>query len=62
MCGGKNGTNGCHLAVLSKDIAFASDFMATSHPRSASGIAYASKKLSNLKMEGNSASYPVNIW
>ena len=29
MCGGKNGISGCRLFVFSKDIAFASHFMAT---------------------------------
>ena len=28
ICGGKNGTNGCHLTVISVDIAFARHFMA----------------------------------
>ena len=48
----ENGTNGWHVAVFSVDVAFAHHF------RSASGIGYASKKLS--KMAGNSASYPLN--
>ena len=35
ICGGENGTNGCHFAVFSKDIGFARHFVATrllSHP------------------------------
>ena len=53
---GENGTNGSHLAVFCTDIAF----VVAPHPpltlppyRSASGIGYASKKLS--KMARNSA-------
>ena len=48
------------------NIAFARHFVATHLPptlppyRIASGIAYASKKLS--KMAGNIASYPLNGW
>ena len=50
ICGDENDTNGCHLAVFSKDIAFAYHFMATHLSptlppcRSASGTDYASKK------------------
>ena len=60
---GKNGTNGCHLAVLNLDVAFACHFVATHPPppySNASGIGYASKKLS--KMVDNSACYPLNSW
>ena len=32
ISGGKNGTNGCHLAGFSKDIAFAHHFVATHLP------------------------------
>ena len=48
---GENGTNGCHLAVFSLDVAFACHFMATHLPptfplyRSTTGIGYGSKKL-----------------
>ena len=65
VCGGENGTNGCHLAVFSVNVAFACHFMATHSPptlppcKSASGIVYASKK---SKMVGNLASYPLNCW
>ena len=49
MCIGENGTNECHLAGFSEEIAFASHFVATHPPatlprdRSATGIGYASK-------------------
>ena len=63
-CGSENGTNESHLlAVLIKDVAFARHYVAPSSPptlplyRSASGIGYASKYLSN--MAGNLASYPL---
>ena len=62
-CGGENGTNGSHFPVFSKDIAFAPHSVAPRPPpiilpyRSASGIGYASTKLS--KMVGSPASYPV---
>ena len=61
-CGGENGTNGCHLAILSEDIAFAHHFVAPhlppSHPIGALVVlAMPVKKLS--KMVGNSANYPV---
>ena len=52
---------GCYLAGFSEDIAFARHFVATRSPppslpvRSATGIGYASKKLT--KMVGNLASY-----
>ena len=56
LCGiwRKNGTNSGHLTVFSLDIAFACHFIATHLPstlspyRSASGIGYASKKLSKM--------------
>ena len=60
VCGVENGTNGYHLAGFSEDVAFAYHFVATHLPptlplyRSATGIGYASKKLS--KMVGNLAS------
>ena len=57
-CGDENGINGSHLAVSSEDVAFTCHFVVPRPPyRSASGIGYASKKLS--KMAGNTASYPV---
>ena len=31
ICGGENGTDGCHLAGFSEDVAFACHFVAT-HP------------------------------
>ena len=31
ICGGENGTNGCHLVIFSEDVGFASYFVAT-HP------------------------------
>ena len=34
VCGGENGTNGCHLAGFSKDVAFVCHFMATHPPPS----------------------------
>ena len=55
ICGGENGTNKCHLAGFSEDIAFAHDFVAIRSPptlppaptlqpyRSDTGIGYASK-------------------
>ena len=61
ICGGENGTNGCHLAVSNEDVAFAHLFSSALQPcRSASGIGYTGKKLS--KMVGNSASYLLNSW
>ena len=66
ICGGENDTNGCHLAGFSEDVAFTHHFVATHLPptlppcRSATGIGYASKKLS--KMAGNSVSYSPNSW
>ena len=52
---GENGTNGCHLAVFSKGIAFVCHFVAP-HPlptlppyRSASGIGYTSKNYLNCR-------------
>ena len=57
---GKNGINGSHLAVFNEDKAFACHFVTPRllpPYRSASGIGYASKKLS--KMMNISASYPV---
>ena len=65
ICGGKNGTSGCHFAGFS-DIAFVHHFVATRLPptlppyRSATGIGYASKKLS--KMVRNLASYLPTSW
>ena len=61
ICGGENSPNGCHLADFSEDIAFVRHFVTTCPPptippyKSATGIGYASKKLS--KMVGNLASY-----
>ena len=49
ICVGDYGTNGCHLAVFSEDVAFAHHFMATHPPStlppycSASDIDYAGK-------------------
>ena len=49
ICGGENGTNGCHLTVYSEDIAFAHHFVVNhQHPilqpcRSVCGICYSSK-------------------
>ena len=44
ICGGENGTNGCHLAGFSEDVAYAHHFVATCpHCRSASGIGYTNK-------------------
>ena len=50
ICGGKNGTNGCHVAVFSVDVAFACYFVATHWPLTPlpirvlySGIGYTSK-------------------
>ena len=66
ICGGENGTNGCHLADFSEDIAFACHFVATCLPpalppcRSVTGISYNSKKL--YKMASYSASYSLNSW
>ena len=57
LCGGKNDTNGCHLAVFSEDIPPICGY-SPGH-RSPSGIGYTSKRLS--KMMGNSACYPVNM-
>ena len=31
ICGGDNGTNGCHLAIFSEDVAFVHYFV-TTHP------------------------------
>ena len=62
-CRGENGSNGSHFPIFSEDIAFAHHFMATCLPpilppyMGATGIGYASKKLS--KMAGNPASYSV---
>ena len=60
MCGGKNGIDGCHLAVFIVDIASPQPLYG-SLPippyESGSGVCYASKKLS--KMVSNSASYSV---
>ena len=61
ICGGKHGTNGCHLTGFSEDVDFVCHFVAPHSPttlppcRSASGIGCPSKKLS--KMANNSASY-----
>ena len=68
ICGGENDTNGCHLAGFGdgEDVAFAHHFVATHPPptlpscKSATGIGYASKKLSIIV--GNSASYSLNSW
>ena len=66
ICGGENGTIGCHLAGFSEVITFAGHFVATQLPstlptyRSTTGIGYASKILS--KMAGNSTSYAPNSW
>ena len=60
----ENGTNRCHFAVFTIDIAFACHLVATHQLptllpyRSASGIGYTSKKLS--KMVGDSATYPLH--
>ena len=49
ICGGENGTTGCHLSVFRVNVAFAHHFVATCLPptfppyRSASGIVHASK-------------------
>ena len=32
ICGGENGTNGCHLAGFSEDVSFARHFVATRPP------------------------------
>ena len=63
ICGGENGTNGCHLTIFGIDVAFVHHLVATCLPppcRSASGIGYTIKNLSS--MSGNSASYPLNSW
>ena len=61
ICGGENGTSGCHLAGFSEDVAFACHFVATLPPyRSATDIGYTSKKLS--KMAGNLASHSLDSW
>ena len=62
ICRGGNGTNGCHLAVFSLDVAFSCHFVTLvathlpphSHPI---GIGYTLSK-----MVHNSASYPRNSW
>ena len=47
-CGGENGTNGCHLAGFSEDVAFARHVVANPPYRNATYIGYASKKLSKM--------------
>ena len=42
ICGGENGTNGCHLGVFSVNVAFARHSMATHPPPTLPGIGYAS--------------------
>ena len=62
ICCDENGINGCHLTGFSEDLAFAHHFVATCWPppyRSATGIGYASKKLS--EMVGNLASYSTIV-
>ena len=39
ICEGENGTNGCHLAIFSEDVAFVHYFVAT-HPHSHSHPIY----------------------
>ena len=57
ICGGENGTVGCHVAGFSEDVAFARHFVAT-HPIGVLVVlAMPVTKLS--KMAGNPASYPV---
>ena len=65
ICGGENGTSGCHLTVFTVNVAFAHHFVAT-HPsttlppyKSASGIGYTSKT-TVFKVVSNSASYLLN--
>ena len=66
ICGGENGTNGCHLAGFSEDVTFACHFVATCQPPPSHPIgvllvlAMPVKKLS--EMMGNSASYSANSW
>ena len=60
ICGGKNGINGCHLAVFSADITIACHFTATyspppSHPIVVPVVLATPGKIS--KVVGNSASY-----
>ena len=65
ICGGKNGINGCQLAIFSEDVASLCQPVC-GYPStlpsymSASCFGYTSKKLST--MAGNSASYPLNSW
>ena len=40
VCGGENGTNGCHLAVFSVDIAFACYFVVPHYPYRSAGLWY----------------------
>ena len=60
-CEKYNGTDECHLAVFSVDVAFACHFVAPHHhSKSACAVGYASTKLS--KMASNSATYSFNRW
>ena len=65
ICGGENGTNGCHLAGFSEDVAFARHFMATHLPptfppyRSATGIGYTNKNLSKMVENSDSYIHPI---
>ena len=64
--GGENGTNGCHLAGFSEDIAFARHFMVTLPPpyshliRILLVLATPVKEL--FTMVENSAGYSPNSW
>ena len=63
LCGGENGTNGCHLAVFSVDIAFSRHFVATHLPSHPIGVLLVLATPTRLsKMTDNSASYSLNSW
>ena len=63
ICGGENGTNGCHLAGFSQDVAFTCLFVATYPPPPFHPIGVLLVLAMPLsKLVGNSASYLPSSW
>ena len=63
ICGGENGTNGCHLAGFSEDVAFARHFVATHQPPPSHPIGMLLILATPVqKLVGYSASCSPNSW
>ena len=62
ICGGKNGTNGCHLDVFSVDIAFFHHFVVTClSPHPIRVLMVLAMPVKNSEMVGNLANCPTIV-